>query len=97
MTGLRPWSRNYDTFSVGVPQFEMTGLPGTFLGHIWINSNRYRFPKLVAFLYSKEKNVSSFSFSLYIYIYINPNLPQNIIVRLYHPLSGESQGQEAFC
>ena len=32
----------------------------------------------------------------YIYIYIIKNLPVNVIVRLPHPLSGDSQGQETF-
>ena len=32
----------------------------------------------------------------YIYIYININLPVNAIVRLSHPRSGDSQGQETF-
>ena len=40
---------------------------------------------------------------IYIYIYtqytiynIYPNLPRNFIVRLPHPRSGDSQGQETF-
>ena len=61
MTGLRWWSRNSDTFSVCVPQLEMTGLPGTFLRRSWILGNSYSFPKLVAFLYSEEKYLSSSS------------------------------------
>ena len=31
---------------------------------------------------------------IYIYIYIYTNLPVNAIVRLPHPRSGDSQGQE---
>ena len=31
-----------------------------------------------------------------IYIYIHTNLPVNAIVRLPHPRSGDSQGQETF-
>ena len=40
----------------------------------------------------------SLSLSLYIYIYIHThtNLPVNAIVRLPHPHSGDSQGQEKF-
>ena len=60
-TGLRWWSRNFYNFSVGFPQLEITGLPGTFLRCLWILGYRYNFPKLVAFLYSKEKYFSSFS------------------------------------
>ena len=33
-------------------------------------------------------------FILYIYIHIYTNLPANAIVRLSHPQSGDSQGQE---
>ena len=33
---------------------------------------------------------------VYIYIYIYTNLPVNAIVRLPHPRSGDSQGQETF-
>ena len=33
---------------------------------------------------------------IYIYIYIYTNLPVNTIVRLPHPRSGDSQGQETF-
>ena len=33
---------------------------------------------------------------IYIYIYIHTNLPVNAIVRLPHPRSGDSQGQETF-
>ena len=33
---------------------------------------------------------------VYIYIYIHTNLPMNAIVRLPHPQSGDSQGQETF-
>ena len=33
---------------------------------------------------------------IYIYIYICTNLPVNAIVRLPHPRSGDSQGQEMF-
>ena len=33
---------------------------------------------------------------IYIYIYIYTNLPVDVIVRLPHPRSGDSQGQETF-
>ena len=33
---------------------------------------------------------------IYIYIYIYANLPVNIIVKLPHPHSGDSQGQKTF-
>ena len=40
----------------------MTDLPGAFLRRLWILGNRYSFPKLITFLYSKKKkNFSSFS------------------------------------
>ena len=34
--------------------------------------------------------------SIYIYIYVHINLPVNAIVRLPHPQSGDSHGQETF-
>ena len=34
--------------------------------------------------------------NIYIYIYIYTNLPVNAIVRIPHPRSGDSQGQETF-
>ena len=33
---------------------------------------------------------------LYIYIYIYANLPVNVVVKLSHPQSGDSQGQKTF-
>ena len=33
---------------------------------------------------------------MHTYIYIYTNLPVNVIVRLPHPRSGDSQGQETF-
>ena len=38
--------RNSDTFSVGAPQFEMTGLQRTFDSRLWILGSRYNFPRL---------------------------------------------------
>ena len=35
-------------------------------------------------------------YNIYIYIYIYITLPVNVIVRLPHPRSGDSQGQETF-
>ena len=55
MTGLSWQSRNCDTFSVGVPPLEMTDLPDTILRQLRTLGNSYTFPKLVTFLYSKEK------------------------------------------
>ena len=53
-------SRNSVTFSEGVPQFEMTGLPGTFGSRLWILGSRYNFPRLQVFLNSKRKYLNSF-------------------------------------
>ena len=61
MAGLSWWPRNSDTFPVGVPHLEMTGLPGKFLRRLWILGNRYNFPKLVVFLYLEEKYLKLFS------------------------------------
>ena len=33
ITGFNWLFKNSETFSVGVPQFEITGLPGTFFKH----------------------------------------------------------------
>ena len=33
---------------------------------------------------------------IYIHIYVHTNLPVNVIIRLPHPRSGDSQGQETF-
>ena len=43
---------------------------------------------------SHQKEASDAPVYKYIYIYIN--LPVNVIVRLLHPRSGDSQGQETF-
>ena len=48
--GLRWWSKNSDAFSVGVPQFEMTGRPGTFSNRLCILGSKYILPKLAALL-----------------------------------------------
>ena len=34
-------SKNFATFSVGVSQFEITGLPGTFSKRLWILGSKY--------------------------------------------------------
>ena len=48
--GLGWWSKNSETFSVGVPQLEITGLPGTS-NKLWILGGKYILLRLVAFLY----------------------------------------------
>ena len=53
--GLRWWSKSSETFSVGVPQLEITGLPRTLKRPLWIFGSRYNLPKLHAFLYSYVK------------------------------------------
>ena len=53
--GLRWKSKNSDTFSVGEPQFEITGLPGTSDRPLCILGNRYNWPRLEVFLNSLEK------------------------------------------
>ena len=54
-------SKTSETFSVGLPQFEITSLPGTFSKRLWILGNKYSLPKFVAFLNSIVKYLSSFS------------------------------------
>ena len=39
---------------------------------------------------------SGCEFCIYGFVYIYTNLPVNVIVRLLHPLSRDSQGQEKF-
>ena len=41
-------------------------------------------------------NIYIYIIYIYIYIYTYTNLPLNVIVRLPHPQSGDSQGQETF-
>ena len=64
--GLRWWSKNSETDSVGVLQLERIGLPGRLKSLLWIFCNRYNFPKLHAFfvliyevLHFLIKNVTS--------------------------------------
>ena len=40
--GFKWKSRNSDAFSVGVPQLEITHLPGTLWSRLWILGNRYK-------------------------------------------------------
>ena len=61
ITGLRWWSKNSEIFSVGVPQFEITGFPGTSNNFLWILRSRCILPRLVVFLYLHVKYWSFFS------------------------------------
>ena len=47
--------------SVGVPQIEITALPGTSFNLLWILGKRYILPKQPVFLKLHEKHLSSFS------------------------------------
>ena len=49
ITGLSWKSKNSETFSVGVPQFEIIGPPGTLHNLLCILENKYILPKLAAF------------------------------------------------
>ena len=49
MTGLSWKSKNSENFSVDVPQFEITGLPGTLDNLLCILGSNNILPKLVAF------------------------------------------------
>ena len=51
ITGLRWWFKNSDAFSVGVLQFDITGIPGTFAKRLCILGKRYSLPGLVTFLH----------------------------------------------
>ena len=44
----------------------------------------------------KIRHLLSGVICVYVYVYIYTNLPVNAIVRLPHPWSGDSQGQETF-
>ena len=48
-------------FRVGLPQFEITGRPGTSYNLLWILGKRNILPKQLVFLKLYEKYVSSFS------------------------------------
>ena len=50
MTSVKIWSKYSETFSVGVPEFDITGLPGTELKRLCILWRKYNFPILVALL-----------------------------------------------
>ena len=50
ITGCKRWSKNSETFSVGVPQFEKTRLLGMLLSLLCTFGKRYNLPKLVLFL-----------------------------------------------
>ena len=39
--GFNWWSRNYEHFSVGLPQLEITDLPGTLWSLLWILGKKY--------------------------------------------------------
>ena len=45
--GLRMESKYSETVSVGVPQLNITGLPGTALKRLCILGRKYYFPRLV--------------------------------------------------
>ena len=49
-----------DTFSMVAPQFELTGLLGTFDSRLRILSSKYNFPILQVFLNSKRKHLKLF-------------------------------------
>ena len=61
MKGFKIWSKYYETFSVGVPQFDITGLPDVELKSLCILRRKYNFPRLVAFLKLLVIYLSSFS------------------------------------
>ena len=53
------------SFSVGVPQFDITGLPGTELKSLCILGRKYSFSRLVAFLKMTIQTVKYFDASLH--------------------------------
>ena len=61
VTGFKIWSKYSGNFSVGVPQFDITGLLGTELKRLCILGRKYNFPRLVVFLKLQVKYLSSFS------------------------------------
>ena len=50
MTGFKIWFKYSGTFSVGVPQFDISGLPGAEFKRLSILRRKCYFPRLVAFL-----------------------------------------------
>ena len=59
---LHNWfTKNSEIFSVGVPQFEITGFPGTSNNFLWVLRSRGILPRLVVFLYLHVKYWSFFS------------------------------------
>ena len=55
--GFKLKSTNSDDFSAGVPQLEITGLPGTLWNRLWILGNRYNLPRLVVFFLNYKKSI----------------------------------------
>ena len=53
--------QKFRNFSVGVPQFEITGRPETSFNLLWISGKRYILPKQLVFLKLYDKYLSSFS------------------------------------
>ena len=50
MTGFKIRSKCFETFSVSVPQFDITGILGTEFKHLCMLERKYKFPRLAAFL-----------------------------------------------
>ena len=74
ITDLSSLSENSGTFSVGVPQFEITSLSGTSNKRLSILGNKYSLPELVAFLKSIVKYFSCFSVILPLFLRFLNNL-----------------------
>ena len=51
--------RHLEVLSVGVPQCDIIGQPGTLTKHLWILGSRYIFLNLVTFLYLQVKYLCS--------------------------------------
>ena len=63
-------SRNSDTFSVGAPQFEMTGLPGTFDSRLWILGRMYIYVRQNMYIYVYVHICITYIYILYIYVHL---------------------------
>ena len=60
MISLSSLFKNFETFSVGAPQLEITGLLETLYSLLWIFGIKYIFPNLKTFLWFVMKYLSSF-------------------------------------
>ena len=89
-----------DTFSMVAPQFELTGLLGTFDSRLRILSSKYNFPILQVFLNSKRKHLNSFSVMSCLCFKLSNNLllfPVKLGIKCLSKFTSSSYGLSLNC